>query len=328
MDGTRRAPARSQATIADLGDGVIRITQPLPWALDHVHCYALVDPEGWSLVDAGLGTPGTIRRWEEALERLGSPAIRRIVVTHYHPDHLGGAAALAELTGAPEVVQGALDAELSQLTWVELDEAGFLDFLRLHGMPDDLAVASAAAEARMPVVPVTPTRLVGEGDVVEVGGVSYEVLVLPGHADGHIVLLDRQRGRVFGGDVILTGITPNIGRWEDTAPDPLSRYLDSLSRLVEAGPKLVFPGHRDPIERVAERAQELRVHHAERLEAAHSALVDGARTAYEVAQRLWATSGFSLHEQRFALAEALAHVERLETEARARQVEPGRFEPV
>jgi glyoxylase-like metal-dependent hydrolase (beta-lactamase superfamily II) len=128
--------------------------------------------------------------------------------------------------------------------------------------------------------------------------------------------------------VILAGITPNIGSWEDTAPDPLSRYLESLSRLVEGDPKLVLPGHRDPIERVAERAQELRAHHAERLDAARSALVDGARTAYEVAQRLWSTSSFTLHEQRFALAEALAHVERLETESRARQVEPGRFEPV
>lgn len=318
---------RAHATVTDLGSGVIRVTQPLPWALDHVHCYALVDPEGWTLIDAGLGTPGSLRRWTETLEGLGSPDVRRIVVTHYHPDHLGGAAALAELTGAPEVVQGALDAKLSQLTWVDLDEPAFLAFLRLHGMPEELAMASAAAEARMPVTPVTPTRLVVEGEFVEAGGVSYEVLVLPGHADGHIVLLDRREGRVFGGDVILAGITPNIGRWEDTAPDPLTRYLESLGRLMEARPKLVFPGHRAPIERVAERARELRAHHAERLEAAQAALADGARTAYEVAQRLWATSDFTLHEQRFALAEALAHVERLETESRARQVEPGRWEP-
>ena len=48
-----------RAIIADLGGGVHRVTLPLPWALDHVHCYAVDDPDGWTIFDAGLGTPGT-----------------------------------------------------------------------------------------------------------------------------------------------------------------------------------------------------------------------------------------------------------------------------
>ena len=49
----------------ELGGGVHRVTQPLPWALDHVHCYAVDDAEGWTLIDCGLGTPG----YRAALER-------------------------------------------------------------------------------------------------------------------------------------------------------------------------------------------------------------------------------------------------------------------
>ena len=63
---TRSRSGRAlRAVVTDLGGGVHRVTLPLPWALDHVHCYAIADDDGWTIVDAGLGTPGTLRRWEE-----------------------------------------------------------------------------------------------------------------------------------------------------------------------------------------------------------------------------------------------------------------------
>lgn len=318
--------AQRRATVADLGGGVLRITQPLPWALDHVHCYALTGPEGWTIVDAGLGTPGTRWRWEEVLAELGDPPVVQLVVTHYHPDHLGCADALRELTGAAEAVQGDLDARLARAAWVEADAEDFLAYLRRHGMPDDLAAASASAEARMPVTPVDPTRLVGEGDRLEAGGTVWTILHLPGHADGHIGLWDEAGRRLVGGDVILRRITPNVGRWEDTAPDPLARFLSTLDRLDALAPDVVYPGHHEPIEDVRERTAELRAHHAERLEVAHRALRERPLTAYELAGRIWARDGFSLHEQRFALVEALAHAEHLAAQGRARECAPGLWE--
>ena len=69
--------------LADLGGGAHRITMPLPWALDHTHCYALEAPEGWTIIDTGLGTPGTVRRWTEALELLG-PVAENKDVFHAH----------------------------------------------------------------------------------------------------------------------------------------------------------------------------------------------------------------------------------------------------
>lgn len=318
--------AERTATVVDLGHGVVRVTQPLPWALDHVHCYAIEGPDGWTLIDTGVGTAGNESRWREALAGLGSPQVGQIVVTHYHPDHLGGAEALRALTGAPEVVQGELDTRMAHFAWVESGAEDVYAFLRRNGMPEELAGQSASAEARMPVTPVTPTRQVREGDRVAAGGTDWEVLHLPGHADGHIVLWDAASGRMFGGDVILQRISPNIGRWEDTAPDPLSRFLDSLRRLDELGPAIVYPGHHEPIEDVQARTAELRGHHAERLEIALAALADGPLTAYGLACRIWDTEGFTMHQQRFALVEALAHVEHLATQGRAREREPGLWE--
>jgi glyoxylase-like metal-dependent hydrolase (beta-lactamase superfamily II) len=306
---------------------VHRVTLPLPWALDHVHCYAVDDSEGWTLIDCGLGTPGTGRRWGEALALLGNPDVRRIVITHYHPDHIGASTRLAEITGAEEIVQGRADRDLTVRTWLDPDSgARFGRYLLAHGMPVEDAERSAGEEDELPIAPVDPTHLVDEGDTLDLAGETFGVLVMPGHADGHIALLGERSGRLFGGDILLDEITPNIGRWDDNEPDPLGRYLHTLGRIEELAPALVYPGHRRVVEHPAARAQEIAMHHAARLDDHERALNEGARSAYEVAQIVW-SGRLGFHEQRFALAEALAHIERLERQGRAVQDGLNRWRP-
>jgi hypothetical protein len=79
----------------------------------------------------------------------------------------------------------------------------------------------------------------------------------------------------------------------------------------------------DPLRRTAE----IREHHRERLDEHLGALRAGAQTAYEVAQHVWAADGLGFHEQRFALVEAISHLERLAETGRAREPSPGRWRP-
>jgi glyoxylase-like metal-dependent hydrolase (beta-lactamase superfamily II) len=315
-----------QPTVTTLEDDLVRVTMPLPWALDHVHCYALAGADGWTLVDTGLGTDATLGWWREVLRGLGGP-VSRIVLTHYHPDHLGASAPLAELTGAGEVVQGRLDRELSVAAWEEDDDGAFERYLRDHGMPEALAAASARAEVGTAVHPAQPTRLVEEADELEIGGERFRVLQLPGHADGHIALLGERSGRLLGGDVLLEEITPNVGRWPDTARDPLGRYLHTLDRVAELAPVTVLPGHGPVIDHAAARAGEIAEHHAQRLDLTEHAVLDGATTAYDAAQVIWRAEPLGFHEQRFALVEAISHLERLAEQGRISEPEPGRWRP-
>jgi glyoxylase-like metal-dependent hydrolase (beta-lactamase superfamily II) len=315
------------AVVTDLGGGVHRVRLPLPWALDHVNCYAVADADGWTIFDTGLGTPGTGERWRQALAELGSPAVRRIVVTHYHPDHNGNSAPLAELTGAGEIVQGRLDHELTYGAF--LDPAGsarFEAYLVTLGMPPAEAVTSATDERETPYKPATPTLLVDEGDAIEIQGESFGVFHLPGHADGHVVFCGARSGRMFGGDVILNEITPNVGLWEDAGDaDPLAAYLNSLHRIEhEIAPRVVYPGHRTVIEDAAVRAREIRAHHDGRLDRCVEALATGAETPYEVGQYLWG-GRLGYHERRFAMVEAAAHLVRLVGLGRAVVAAPGRW---
>src|SRR2546423_591553 len=81
----------------------------------HVHCYLLPGDDGLVLVDTGLGLPDAAARWEPALAALEQP-VTSIVITHFHPDHVGGGRDVAELTGAV-VHQGALDYEQCERVW-------------------------------------------------------------------------------------------------------------------------------------------------------------------------------------------------------------------
>ena len=312
-------------TTTELEPGLFQVTMPLPWALDHVHCYVLASADGWTIVDAGLGTEQTLAWWEEVHDAFGRPPVRQVVITHYHPDHLGASAGLARLTEAGEVVQGRLDRRLSVAAWEEGDDAEFEHYLRRHGMPGDLAAASTRAEGGTAVHPAAPTVLVEEGDTVRAGEREWRVLQLPGHADGHIALHDERSGRLLGGDVLLDEITPNVGRWPDTAADPLGRYLQTLERVAGLAPTVVYPGHGPVIRTAARRAGEIAGHHEERLDAAAGALAEGAESAYDAAQIIWRDEPLGFHEQRFALVEAISHLERLAATGRAVEHRPARW---
>jgi glyoxylase-like metal-dependent hydrolase (beta-lactamase superfamily II) len=301
--------------VGELLEDVRRVTLPLPFGIDHVHCHLLRSGDGsWTIVDTGLGSRDPEAVWGPVLAELDGP-VERVVVTHLHPDHVGGAADLAGLTGAP-VLQGRLDHGQTLRVWGDPSTPALVGehFLR-HGLPADEAEQLRVESLQLqPHVHFAPEIVeIGPGDRVD----GWEVLHLPGHADGHLVLL--RDGVLVAGDAILGGITPTVGRYPGGAADPLRDYLDSLARIEALGARVALTGHREPVPDPAARAREIQRHHAERLSIAEAALAAGPRTAAEVSDAIFGPLGVSL--RRFAVAEALAHLERLVEEGRAAPVE-------
>lgn len=290
---------------APVHDGIDRLTLPLPSGPKHVHCY-LADG---TLFDTGLGLSDA--EWS-------GHGIERVVITHFHPDHVGGARDAAEDTGA-RVYQGALDYEQTLQVWGTEDWPSRMAawFLR-NGVPAEVAdqlieqghvFAPFVRYARDP-------QLLREGD--EVGG--WRVIEVPGHADGHLGFL--RGGILISGDHVLARISPAVGLYPDSRPDPLGDYLASLQRVVELAPDVVLPGHGDPIQDPAGRARELLAHHDRRLGQTVSALSERAQSGFELSHALF---GHDLEptQRRFAVAETLSHLERLVRSGRARRHDGG-----
>src|SRR5581483_3302378 len=264
--------------MVELEPGIRRVTFALPLGIDHVHCYFLRSSNGgWILVDTGLGTRDVEARWRPVLGELDAP-VEAIVVTHMHPDHVGGARDVAELTGAP-VFQGREDHVQCARAWGERDPEGFASFWVQHGMPEE-TVSSLIADSDRLIAAVhwveQPARLLEAGDLVD----GWRVEVLRGHADGHIVLV--RDGVLIAGDTILLGITPAVGLYPKSRPDPLGDYLETLARIEQLAPRVAYTGHREAVSDPAGRAREIRSHHEHRLDLAEAALVRAPLSASEV----------------------------------------------
>jgi glyoxylase-like metal-dependent hydrolase (beta-lactamase superfamily II) len=300
----------------ELRPGLLRVTFDLPLGIDHVHCYLLRSADGtWTLVDAGLGVRDAEQAWRPVLDSLDGP-VERIVVTHLHPDHVGGSADAAALTGA-RVHQGRLDYEQCVGAWGdEWTPRRSAEHLAANGMPRELVerVEAESTWLRGLVRFVRDPELLDAGDRVD----GWEVLHLPGHADGHIALL--KDGVLIAGDTILGRITPTVGLYQQSRPDPLGDYLASLGRIAGLGAEVAFAGHEGSIADPEARVRELEAHHEERMGAALRALADEPRTAYEVSLELF-PSELIASQRRFAVAETLAHLERLVVEGQATRAE-------
>src|SRR5439155_19432 len=217
--GTLRAALIRQ--MEEVVHGIRRLTLPLPTGPRHVHCYVV---DG-TLFDTGLGLG------EVDWSGFG---IERVAITHMHPDHVGGAASAASAAGAA-VHQGAFDYEQCERVWGSPDwPERMAAWFRRNGVPppvaDELieqghAFAPFISYARDP-------ELLREGD--EVAG--WSVVELPGHADGHVGFL--RDGVLVAGDHLLAGITPAIGLYPESRPDPLADYLASLRRTIDLQPRV------------------------------------------------------------------------------------------
>jgi glyoxylase-like metal-dependent hydrolase (beta-lactamase superfamily II) len=140
-------------------------------------------------------------------------ALKLIVTTHRHWDHIGDNATVAEATGA-QIAVHALDR---------------------HGLEHPTPLY-----APFPIPPSVPAVELAEGGIVPFGTIRLEVLHTPGHTEGSVCLLDRETGLLISGDTLFAGA------WGRTDLPGGSDFamVESLTRLSRLEPSLrVLPGH-------------------------------------------------------------------------------------
>lgn len=311
--------AISLATPVEVADGIVLVRLPLPFALDHINVYLLDEADGWTLVDCGLDTPESRQAWDSVLaHRLvaGRP-IRRVVVTHHHPDHVG----LAGWLAARFAVSVAMTAGEVAVAGRYADPARDVvaeraPFWHEHGLPD--AFVPELLE-RMPRYSRQVHALPAQVDLVDaslplvLGGRRWSAVIGRGHSPEHLSLVDHSGGIVLGGDQVLPKITPNIAVWPGGDANPLRSYLESLNAFTALGEDpLLLPSHRQPLRGIAARVDEIRAHHEDRLQAVVAACGSPV-TCYELLPILFGRP-MRHAELGFGLGEGVAHLNFLESE--------------
>lgn len=287
----------------------ISMAPPLRW----VNGYLLRDGEGVTLVDPGPRTDVTEAEWRAAWEELGiSPArdIKKIVLTHHHPDHYGLAGYLQSMTGARVYMSRRAHEETSRMWGKGSNINGeLLDLFRKHGMPGSW-YGQLPAHMESFVSQVTPAPEVtylADGDIISMGGYGWTAVETYGHAPGHLSFYDPSRKIMLCGDAILPQISPNVSLLPGSDPQPLQSFIESLARLEKYEVHKAFPGHRNPFTHFTERAKALILHHEERLAKIETLLAERDQSGFDVCKALFGTE-LGIHQMRFAMSETLAHL--------------------
>lgn len=298
----------------EVAEGVLWLRLPLPMALDHVNAYALDDGDGWTLIDTGLDWKKGRAVMDAVLAGpLAGKPVRRVLVTHHHPDHIGLAGWF--MSQGAELLTTRTAYLMARMLVFDVQErpaTEAMDFYRAAGASK--AVLAKREQERpfnfadvIAPLPLGFTRI-QENERLQIGGRRWTVRIGHGHAPEHATLWSEDDNLILGGDQLLPSISPNLGVYPtEPEADPVAEWLAACQAFQPHAREdhLVLPGHKLPFTGLPTRLSQMIENHAsalDRLEA-HLATPSAAGECFlPIFKREIGEAEYGL-----ALVEAVAH---------------------
>lgn len=302
-------------TFHEIAPGVHWLHMPMPYALDRINLWLLEDGDGWTIVDTGLDLPESRQIWEQAASGLMEKRpVKRVIVTHLHPDHVGLAGWLTKRFDCALWMsreEFLMCRNLRQDTGKPAPQVA-LDFYRAAGFDDEqlenYRQRFGQFGTHIHELPDSFRRL-RDGEVLEINGRYWEVVVGSGHSPEHVCLYCPGLKLLISGDQVIPRISSNVSVFP-TEPegDPLGEWLHSCHRLRDQlpGSVLVLPAHQEPFTGLHVRLTQMIDSHEKALDRLLEHLQE-PRTAIECFSPLFKRRLKGIHEQ-LAIGEALAHL--------------------
>jgi len=309
----------------EVAPGVHWLSMPLPFQLDHINLWLVQDGLGWTVVDTGIGDAGTRALWDQLFGKFHP--VKRVILTHYHPDHAGNADWICKRFGVDMwTTQGEyLTAHAVRSSGAGYTSEAVLSVFRKNGLDEERSRGMAAIRgnnrysALVPEFPFSYRRII-EGDIVRTGGHGWRAMIGHGHAPEHLSLYSKDLNVVIAGDMLLSTISTNVSVWSiDPEGDPLRLFLESIARYRDLPEDvLVLPSHGKPFRGARARVGQLEEHHAARFRELSEALKEKPKSAGELLGVLFRRP-LDTHQTFFAMGEAVAHLHYLYYAGKARR---------
>ncbi|HEX2593798.1 MAG TPA: MBL fold metallo-hydrolase [Rhizomicrobium sp.] len=250
----------------EVAPGIQWLRMRLPMQLNHINLYLLEDGDGWTVVDSGIRNEETTAAWKEVFAGpMGGRPVKRVIVTHMHPDHIGLAGWLVRRFNVELWItrtEYLMCRNLVSDTGLEAPEEA-LKFYRAAGFPEDLLENYKARFGGFGhgvyKLPNSFHRL-DEGDEIAIGGRTWKIVTGNGHSPEHACLYCESEDIMISGDQLLPRISSNVSV-HPTEPDAnsLQDWIDSCAKLKRVLPEttLILPSHNEPFRGAHLRLQEL-----------------------------------------------------------------------
>lgn len=298
--------------------GVEWVSMPLHMSLKYINVWLIDDGDGWTIVDTGLPYDESREAWRKLLgERVTeTKPLKRVIITHMHPDHVGLAGWLCHKWGA-ELWMSRLEYITCRMlvadTGREAPKAG-TDFYKRAGWSEDQLehYRKRFGSFGRGVTPMPDAyRRLSDGDAFEMAGQTWEVIMGSGHSPEHACLFCPALNVVISGDQLLPRISSNVSvHPTEPAANPLSDWITSCKKMKSRLPEdvLVLPAHNEPFTGAHKRLQHLVDGHFVALGRLKQRLAsDGAMTVLDTFTCIF---GRAIKEDEVGMAsgEAIAHL--------------------
>ncbi|MGJ8670883.1 MAG: MBL fold metallo-hydrolase [Oceanococcus sp.] len=298
-----------------VADGVLWLRMPLPFSLDHINLWLLEEADGWTLIDTGIGDDASRDIWQGLFDTVleGKP-IRRVVVTHMHPDHVGLAGWLCEHFACElwmSRTEFLMCRNLVADTGREAPDIA-LRFYHEAGFDDQALTVYRERFGEfgrhIRALPGQFRRL-QDGQTIDIGNRHWQIVVGMGHSPEHACLYCPSLKLLVSGDQVIPRISSNVSLFPtEPAGDPLHEWLASCQRLRQRIPDdvLVLPAHQEPFYGLHTRLTQLMRSHERALERLFAHLEE-PRRAIDCFSVLFKRSIRGGHVM-LAVGETLAHL--------------------
>jgi len=261
-------------SLKQVAEGVYWLRMELPFALDHINLWLLEDDNGWTLVDTGFNNSSSRDTWDRVIDQyLNGMPIKRVIVTHMHPDHIGLAGWLTRRFEC-ELSMSRSEFVLCNALINNSEEAREIasKFYQAAGYSSEqLATYQnyfGNFSKMVSPLPESYCRL-QEGESLTINGRNWQIVTGSGHSPEHVCLYCPELKLLISGDQVLPRISSNISLHPvEPEANPLADWLDSCKRLQKVLPAdlLVLPSHQEPFYGLHHRLSLLIESHAETLD--------------------------------------------------------------